>query len=104
MEQLLAQLLAPGDTSSTFSDHHIMLAAVLGNRLQPVLPSSVGPYFGDNTYERRATLSDSSQDGVALAKRGAGMELTYETPNSMMGWAPHFGDNTYERRAMLNRR
>jgi hypothetical protein len=53
-----------------------MLAAVLGNRLQEFHPSSVSPYFGDNTHDRRAMLSDSSQDGVALAKRGAGMELT----------------------------
>jgi len=60
--------------------------------------------MGDNTYDRRASLSAAGQNGVALEKRGSGIDLTYETPHAMMGWEPHFGDNTYDRRAMLNRR
>ena len=74
----------------------------LPGRLQPYYTSSVPPYMGDNTHDRRAMLSAPGQNGVALEKRGTGVDLTYETPHATLGWAPYMGDNTYDRRASLS--
>ena len=62
----------------------------------------VGPYFGDNTWERKASLNDPSLAQEVGPPSGTPTEMSYETPNRMIGVGPSFGDNTWERKASLN--
>ena len=73
------------------------------NYVAPDSITNAGPRFGDNTYERFASLNDPALAGIG--EPAPGVEgLTYTAPDSITTAGPRIGDNTYERRASLNGR